>query len=187
MMIMVERIPYEVLLVEVTIQKTGIKGVLDLKFDVFEEIRGNIWTTYTKSDFEKHNLLAQINFNHDKFSVSNHNVFRGFHGDHKSTKLVTCVYGDIIQLVLDWRQGSNTFGEVEVFDINRNTKRAVLIPPGCGNAYYVKSDQCVYHYKLSYEGEYIDSEDQFTVQWHDANIKNFPFQNFRPITSERDK
>lgn len=171
---------------KIDVFKTGIAGVLDLQFDCFEEPRGNIWTTYKNDVFETEAALRGLSFNHDKFSISNHNVLRGFHGDTKSTKLVTCVYGSIIQLVLDWRKESRTFGNVLSFEINRETKRSVLIPPGCGNAYYVKSDQAVYHYKLSYDGEYFDALDQFTVNWRDPKIKNFPLRIETPITSERD-
>ena len=169
------------------IKKTAIKDVFILNFDSYEEFRGNIWTTYKMSEFSNHKYLKDINFNHDKFSVSNHNVFRGFHGDEKSTKLVTCVYGDIKQYVLDWRKTSSSFGKVISFEINRNNKCAVLIPPGCGNAYHVISDQAVYHYKLSYLGEYFDVESQFTIPWYNKMIKNFPSKNFNPILSERDK
>ena len=171
---------------KILVEKTEISGVLDLHFDCFEETRGNIWTTYNH-DFLSNNVgFEDLFFKHDKFSVSNYNVFRGFHGDNKSTKLVTCVYGSITQLVLDWRKDSETYGKVLAFEINRSEKRSILIPPGCGNAYHVKSDQAVYHYKLSYDGEYLDASDQFTVNWYDAEIKNFPITLDQPITSERD-
>ena len=55
-----------------------------------------------------------------------------------------------------------------------------------GNAYYVKSSNAVYHYKLAYEGDYIDSDDQFSVKWDDQTIGvNWLSKN--PILSERDK
>ena len=71
--------------------------------------------------------------------------------------------------------------------MSRNNLVSILIPPGCGNAYHVKSEQAVYHYKLSYSGEYIDADQQFTVKWYDPKIKNNFGKNFDPITSERDK
>ena len=167
------------------ITDTEIDGVKHVTFDAYEEVRGNIWTTYKKTFFMDN--LNHLNFNHDKFSVSNYNVFRGFHGDLKTTKMVTCVYGQIIQFVLDWRKHSSTFGKVLSFNIDRENKSAIIIPPGCGNGYYVKSDQAVYHYKLSYDGDYLDADEQFTVSWRDPQIKNFDLENFRPILSERDQ
>ena len=105
--------------------ETSISGVRKLSFDSFEEVRGNIWTTYKASEFMQHECLANLNFIHDKFSISNYNVFRGFHGDEKSTKLVTCVYGEITQFVLDYREHSKTFGMVKSFEIGRDQKYAI--------------------------------------------------------------
>lgn len=172
---------------KLNLHDTEIEGIKILEFDAFEEVRGNIWTTYKKSELAQLDKQLNVDFEHDKFSVSNYNVFRGFHGDSKSTKLVTCVYGEITQFVLDWREGSVTFGQVLSFEISRRKKYGILIPPGCGNAYHVKSEQAVYHYKLSYVGKYFDIGDQFTVPWHSPQIKNFPKSGFNPITSERDK
>ena len=171
---------------DMIVKQSEIAGVFEIKFDVFEEIRGNIWTTYSAESFKQCEPFNQISFNHDKFSVSNFNVFRGFHGDQKSTKLVTCVYGEVMQYVLDWRNGSPSYGQVQPFSMTRSNKLAVLVPPGCGNAFHVLSEQAVYHTKLSYEGQYSDAENQFTVHWHDSEIKNFPVENFNPILSERD-
>jgi dTDP-4-dehydrorhamnose 3,5-epimerase len=172
---------------KIEIHDTTIDGVKRVQYNANEEPRGNIWTTYKKTELRELEEHYDLNFHHDKFSISNYNVFRGFHGDHKSTKLVTCVYGAITQFVLDWRTGSETFGSLLSIEINRENMCSVMIPPGCGNAYHVKSDQAVYHYKLSYKGDYIDAGEQFTVNWHNPLIKNFPVSGFNPITSERDK
>ena len=61
----------------------------------------------------------------------------------------------------------------------------VLIPPGLGNAFFVKSEFATYHYKLAYQGDYVDSEDQFTVAWDDPRI-NIDWPSKDPILSERD-
>lgn len=169
------------------IEETEIQGVLKIELDVFEEYRGNIWTSYNSVELQKLSDRFDQTFHHDKFSVSNYNVFRGFHGDNKSTKLVTCVYGEIDQYVLDWRKGSETFGRVLKFNISRTRPISIMIPAGCGNAYHVLSNQAVYHYKLSYSGNYIDSDDQFTVPWNASEIKGVFGKDFSPLTSERDK
>ena len=172
---------------EFNFEKTEIIGVYKINYSANEELRGNIWTTFKKGFLSKKSDIPEIEFVHDKFSVSNFNVFRGFHGDHKSYKLVTCVFGSIEQFVLDWRIGSASFGQIYKIEMSRNNLVSILIPPGCGNAYHVKSEQAVYHYKLSYSGEYIDADQQFTVKWYDPKIKNNFGKNFDPITSERDK
>ena len=55
-----------------------------------------------------------------------------------------------------------------------------------GNAYYVKSEEAVYHYKLAYDGEYIDADEQFSIKWNDESI-GIKWLTKTPILSERDK
>jgi len=147
-------------------------------------MRGNIWTSFLKDETEKL-LPDNLSFKHDKFSQSKKNVLRGIHGDEKSWKLVTCVYGAIQQVVIDCRKESDIYKKYESFEINENNQISVLIPPRFGNAYYVKSNQAVYHYKLAYEGEYIDANKQFSYKWNDPTFKiKWPIEN--PILSDRD-
>ena len=135
-----------------------VDGVKVISPDVHTDYRGDLWTIWKDGDFD-------LDFNHDKVSTSRHNVLRGIHGDYKSWKLVTCLYGSMLT------------------DRNRNQ---VLIPPGVGNGHYILSDHAVFHYKWSYDGDYPDVEDQFTIKWDDQIIGvNWPSDT--PILSERDK
>jgi len=161
-----------------------LDGVRILTPSVFEEERGNIWTSYRNKEID--NLLPNgQTFNHDKFSQSKHNVLRGIHGDNKSWKLVTCVYGEIHQVVVDMRKSSPTYQKFQRFVINRQNQKLILVPPGVGNAYYVSGETAVYHYKLSYDGEYIDAEEQFTVAWNDPEL-NIDWPTDKPLLSTRD-
>lgn len=100
--------------------------------------------------------------------------------------MVTCVFGEIHQVVVDCRHESPTYLKWEKFIINKENQLLVLIPPFMGNAYYVSSEIAVYHYKLAYEGDYIDAKKQFTIRWNDPKIKiDWPTQN--PILQDRDK
>jgi dTDP-4-dehydrorhamnose 3,5-epimerase len=77
--------------------------VIFINPDVFKDSRGSLYTTFLKDKFE--NLLPQnISFVHDKFAVSKKNVLRGIHGDFFSWKLISCVYGQIFQVVVDNRK-----------------------------------------------------------------------------------
>jgi dTDP-4-dehydrorhamnose 3,5-epimerase len=161
---------------------TGVKIITP---SVFEEVRGNIWTSY-RADPLDGLLPGDMRFTHDKFSQSVPNVLRGIHGDHKSWKMVTCVWGEIHQVVVDMRENSPSYLKYERFVINRENQRLILIPPGMGNAYYVSGPEgAVYHYKLAYDGDYIDADDQFTVAWNDPRLNiDWPVQD--PILSARD-
>lgn len=152
---------------------------------VFEESRGSIWTSYSNEILDTL-LPKDLVFNHDKFSLSNMNVLRGIHGDHKSWKLISCIYGQINQVIVDMREESNTYLQWESYNLGSSNRSMILIPPGMGNAFYVSSNTAIYHYKLAYLGKYIDANDQFTIAWNDPRIAiKWPTDN--PILSERDK
>ena len=162
-----------------------INGVQIIKPTISSDNRGNIWTSFVKDEVDA--LLPDgFLFKHDKFSESVHNVLRGIHGDNKTWKLVTCVYGEIYQVVVDLRETSPTYMKWEKFIINKNSQSLILIPPGVGNAYYVSSNLAVYHYKLAYSGKYIDSNEQFTYKWNDK-ILDIDWPTDKPILSSRDK
>lgn len=162
-----------------------INGVYIITPSIGEDLRGNIWTSFLKDEIEK--LLPQdLFFKHDKFSTSKQNVLRGIHGDEKSWKLVTCVYGDIDQVVVDCRKDSSTYLQWEKFRINSKNQILVLIPPNMGNSYYVYSKEAVYHYKLAYEGDYIDADKQFSLKWNDPKL-NIDWPTNNPILSKRDR
>ena len=161
-----------------------IAGVYILKPTISEDLRGNIWTSFLKDNIE-HLLPSDLFFKHDKFSISENNVLRGIHGDMKSWKLVTCVYGEVQQVVVDLREDSSSYLKWQDFIINGDNQQSILIPPGLGNAYYVSSERAVYHYKLAYEGSYIDADEQFTVSWNDPRI-NIKWPTNDPVLSKRD-
>ena len=162
-----------------------IKGVWLLRPPVFEDLRGNIWTSFIKDEVEKL-LPHNVHFKHDKFSSSKQNVLRGIHGDTKSWKLVTCIFGEIQQVVVDLREDSPTYLNWQDFKINSNNQLLILVPPCMGNAYHVCSKQAVYHYKLAYDGDYIDADDQFSVKWNDKRI-GINWLGTQPILSSRDR
>lgn len=162
-----------------------IAGVYAVTPSVATDDRGDIWTSFLKADVEAL-LPGELFFKHDKFSQSKHNVLRGIHGDSKSWKLVTCVYGEITQVVVDLRTYSASYLKWQSYKINKEQQKMILIPPGCGNAYYVSSECAVYHYKLAYDGPYIDAEEQFSVRWDDPSI-GVEWPVTRPILSQRDQ
>ena len=166
-------------------ESTEIAAVYILTPSISEDLRGNIWTSFVKNKVE--NLLPNnLYFKHDKFSTSKRNVLRGIHGDTKSWKLVTCVYGEVQQVIVDLREDSPTYLKWQDFIINSNNQQLILIPPYMGNAYYVTSEHAVYHYKLAYNGDYIDADDQLSIKWNDEKI-NIKWLSNSPVLSARDK
>lgn len=155
-----------------------------VEFDVFSDLRGEIWTSFI-SELEQKILPKNIFFKHDKFNTNKKGVLRGIHGDHKTWKLVSCPIGEIEQVVVDLRADSESFRRWTKFVLNKANKIAILIPPGFGNAFCVLSKEALYHYKLAYDGDYNDFDNQFTYAWNDESIGiNWKINN--PIVSERD-
>ena len=156
-----------------------INGVVIREQDAFTDYRGDLYTIWKNDDFN-------LNFNHDKVSTSRKHVLRGLHGDTKSWKLVTCLYGEIYFVVVDNRESSDTFMKWESMILSDRNRKQVLLPPGVGNGFLVLSNHSVFHYKWSYEGEYADVNQQFTIKWNDSTFNiNWPIVN--PILSRRDK
>ena len=158
--------------------KTKIEDVTLSQIDKFTDYRGDIYTIWNRD--------VHIDYNLDKISKSRKNVIRGIHGDNKSTKLLTCIYGEVYLVVLDIRKESTTYGQWESFILDDMTNKQVKIPPGVGNGYCVLSHKAVVHYKWSFDGEYIDADEQFTIKWDDPEwMFEWPHKN--PILYGRDK
>ena len=158
-----------------------ILGVKVLEPDVFTDYRGDLWTTWKKDEFE-----FDIEFNHDKVSTSKYGVLRGIHGDFKSWKLVTCLFGKMYFVMVDNRSASDSYKKWESMVLDDRRRKQVLLPPGVGNGFVVLSDDCVFHYKLAFDGEYNDIENQFVIKWNDLDWK-FEWPHNNPILFGRDK
>ena len=156
-------------------------GVRVFEPDIFTDFRGDLWTIWKRDEFP-----GGIEFNHDKVSTSRRNVLRGIHGDFKSWKLVTCLYGQIFFVLVDNRKHSDTYLQCSSMMLDDKSRKSVLIPPGVGNGFLVMSSHSVFHYKWSYEGEYPDVDEQFTMKWNDDILDiGWPIDN--PILQKRDK
>ena len=156
-----------------------ISGVEVTSPDVHTDYRGDLWTLWN-ADYHR------FHFNHDKVSTSRRHVLRGIHGDEKSWKLVTCLYGELYFVVVDTRTDSSTYHQWDSMILDSRSRKQVLLPPGVGNGFLVLSEDSVFHYKWLYPGPYPDVGDQFTIKWNDPawNI-NWPIDN--PILQPRDK
>ncbi len=149
--------------------------------NVYTDYRGDLWTIWKKNDF-----VNNLEFNHDKISTSRKDVIRGIHGDFKSWKLVSCLYGEIYFVIVDNRPDSKNYKAWDWIMLNDKNRSSILIPPGFGNGFCVMSNNSVFHYKWSYPGKYPDVKDQFTIKWNDKNLAiDWPIT--RPILQPRDK
>lgn len=150
------------------------------KPDSFEDFRGELFTVFKYGDYDN------ITFNHDKASISRKNVLRGMHGDSKAHKLVTCLSGEVLLVVIDNREESPNYLKWDSIILSEKNRVQVLIPPMFANGHLVLSESATFFYKWSYEGSYPDVDEQFTIKWNDPKVGIFwPIDN--PILAERDK
>ena len=157
-----------------------IKEIKIIKNSIFKDHRGLYWTTWKKGIFSKKKFV------HDKFSVSKKNTLRGLHCDFKTWKMISCVYGKVLFVVVDMRKNSKTYLKNIKLILNYRKPKLILIPPYFAYAHLCLSKECIFHYKLSYKGKYIDSMKQRSFRWNDPKMKiNWPIK--KPILSKRDK
>ena len=161
------------------IEDTDLDGIKLIKPTVHEDYRGTNFESYNASEYYK----IPNQFVVDSISTSRKHVLRGIHGDHRTTKLISCLYGTIYFVVLDCRSGSKTFHQWQAFTLSDRNKHQVLVPPGFGNAHLVMSDECVFSYKLD---QYYERSSQFTLRWNDDQF-NIYWPIKHPILSERDR
>ena len=163
-----------------SMKETSLQGVKKIQIDSFEDFRGSYTEIYNKEFFNEKNI--KIEFIQDDISVSKKNVLRGLHGDQKTWKLISCLYGEFQLIVVNNDQNSLEYKKWESFVLSSDNKAQILIPPKFGNGHLVLSDSCIFHYKQNTQ---YNRDGQFTIKWNDPSF-NFKWMNNSPILSERD-
>jgi|TARA_B110000914_G_scaffold148665_1_gene130319 dTDP-4-dehydrorhamnose 3,5-epimerase len=165
-----------------------LEEVAIIQPDVFYDYRGEYVETWNVENYKIFDHLVNdgksIIFKQDDISTSVKHTLRGLHGDDKTWKLVSCIYGSLLQVVVDMRESSDTYLEYDMFSINDKNRNQILIPPGFANGHLVMSDFGIFNYKQS--TLYTGASTQFTVKWNDPKL-NIPWPIDNPLLSSRDK
>lgn len=152
--------------------------------EVFEDERGHFKELYEKRSFKKAGIDSE--FLQDNFSRSVQGVLRGLHyqkGQHSQGKLVRCVSGAILDVIVDLRRGSATFGRHEKFILSGNKARIIWVPRGFAHGFYTISESAEVHYKV--DNEY-KPEQESGIIWNDPTL-NIDWPTKSPKLSEKDK
>jgi dTDP-4-dehydrorhamnose 3,5-epimerase len=146
----------------------------------FLDKRGQFIESFNQKEYKK---LFNLNFIEDDFSMNKKNVFRGIHGDKKTWKLFSCIYGKCESIIVNCNRNSKNFGLWEKFILSPKNYFQILIPPSFGNSFLVLSEFSVCHYKQTsyYEGV----QKQFTYNYKDPKFK-IKLSYSKPILSKRD-
>jgi dTDP-4-dehydrorhamnose 3,5-epimerase len=161
---------------------TAIEGVVRVRPTVFEDARGSFREQYRKDLFEQNNLCPQ--FVQDNISISMRGVLRGLHYQivNPQIKLVTVLRGSVVDVAVDLRRGSPTFGKhVSVLLSDRN-REMLYIPEGFAHGFQAMEDDTVFHYKCS---DYYNKEGERSLIWNDPQI-GIKWPIFEPLLSAKD-
>jgi dTDP-4-dehydrorhamnose 3,5-epimerase len=148
----------------------------------FKDKRGRYIETFNKKEYKK---ILNRQFVEDDICVSKRNVFRGIHGDNNTWKLISCVYGKCLSIIINCDRKSKNFGKSEKFILDADKYFQILVPPKFGNSFFVLTKFAAYHYKQT--RYYGGKNKQFTFNINDPYFKINYLKNKKLIISNRDK
>ena len=166
--------------------KTKFEGLFVLKPTVYEDHRGYFMESYNHNKINK--LLGNINFVQDNESISSRGVLRGLHFQnppYTQTKLVRCLKGSVLDVVLDLRKKSKTYGIFETILLTEKNKKQLFIPNGFAHGFVVLSETAIFSYKVD---NYYNPGSESGVLWNDLDL-NIDWKICRKeiIVSKKDK
>ncbi|MFD2532484.1 dTDP-4-dehydrorhamnose 3,5-epimerase [Gracilimonas halophila] len=165
------------------ISETRIPAVKIIEPRVFEDDRGYFFEAYRKSVLAEAGIEDE--FIQDNVSKSYRNAIRGLHYQiqNPQAKLVQCLRGSILDVAVDLRQDSPSFGNYVAIKLSDVSKRMLYIPKGFAHGFSVLSDEAIVAYKCS---DYYNAERERGVRWDDPIIR-INWDVSRPILSEKDR
>lgn len=151
------------------IKETGISGLMVIEPDVFGDSRGYFMESFSLRRFRELTGL-DIDFVQDNESKSSYGVVRGLHFQrppHAQSKLVRVVRGRVLDVAVDLREGSPTYGKHYAIELSGDNHLQMFIPKGFAHGFAVLSDEAVFQYKCD---EYYAPESEGAVAWDDPDL-----------------
>lgn len=166
-------------------KKTAIEGVYVIEPRVFNDARGYFFEVWKKEEFEKN--IGPIEFVQDNESKSSYGVLRGLHyqkGAASQSKLVRVIKGKVLDVAVDIRKSSPTFGQHVMVELSDENKRQFFIPRGFAHGFLVLSDEAVFTYKVD---NHYAPQAEAGICWNDPAIGiDWPIDPKDVLTSEKD-
>lgn len=165
--------------------ESDIKGVFIIEPRVYNDSRGYFFESWQKSSFEKN--IGKVVFVQDNESKSSYGVLRGLHyqkGDYSQAKLVRVIRGKVLDVAVDLRKSSPTFGKYVMCELSEDNHRMLFIPRGFAHGFLVLSEEAVFTYKCDNiyvpqsEASILFNDPELGIQW--------PIDASEIITSEKD-
>ena len=166
------------------ITESKIKGILIIELDVFKDSRGYFAETFSLKRYN--DLGINLNFVQDNISVSRKGTLRGLHYQvppKAQAKLCHVLKGRVIDVAVDLRFGSPTFGQYLALELSEENHTQIFIPAGFAHGFTVLSDEAVFQYKCS---EFYSKEYERAIRFDDPDLKiDWGIEN--PIVSDKDR
>lgn len=166
--------------------QTEIEGVWLIEPKVFKDARGYFMEAFKEDEFRKQ--VGEVHFVQDNESKSSFGVLRGLHfqkGGHSQAKLVRVIHGRVLDVAVDLRQSSPTFGKYVSVELSEDNKRQFFIPRGFAHGFLVLSDEAVFTYKV--DNAYAP-QSEASIRYDDPEIGiHWPVAPEQLILSEKDE
>jgi dTDP-4-dehydrorhamnose 3,5-epimerase len=166
--------------------ETFIKGVFLITPKVFGDARGYFCETFKKREFERH--IGATDFVQDNESKSSFGVLRGLHfqkGDYAQSKLVRVIKGAVLDVVVDIRPASPTFGKYLSVELNGVNKQQLFVPRGLAHGFLVLADDTVFSYKVD---NVYSPENEAGIRYDDPDLDiDWQIDKTQLLLSEKDR
>ena len=166
-------------------KETKIKGVFIIEPKVFQDARGYFMEAWKQAEFDEH--VGRTVFIQDNESKSSFGVLRGLHyqkGDASQAKLVRVIKGKVLDVAVDIRKSSPTFGQHVMVELSEENKRQFFIPRGFAHGFLVLSEEAIFTYKV--DNPYAPQADA-GIRWNDPDLGiEWPIDPAKVLTSEKD-
>ena len=166
--------------------KTEIDGVFIIEPKIFEDARGYFFESYNEAEFIKNGISNR--FVQDNQSKSSYGVIRGLHcqlGEYSQAKLVRVLQGKVLDVAVDIRKGSPTFGKYMAVELSEENQRQLFIPRHFLHGFSVLSETAVFAYKVD---NLYCKESEFGIRYDDPEIGvDWKIPADKVITSEKDR
>lgn len=165
--------------------ETEIAGVFIIEPRVFSDARGYFMEAWKEEDFNQH--IGRVKFIQDNESKSSYGVLRGLHyqkGEWSQAKLVRVIKGRVLDVAVDIRKSSPTFGKHVMVELSEDNKRQFFIPRGFAHGFLVLSEEAIFTYKV--DNPYMPAEEA-GIRWNDPELAiEWPIDPAAVQTSEKD-
>lgn len=166
--------------------ETNIPGLLVIEPDVFRDNRGYFFESFSARKFEELTGL-KVDFVQDNESYSGYGTVRGLHfqkGEHAQAKLIRVVSGRVLDVAVDLREGSPTFGHHFSIELTGENHLQIFIPKGFAHGFSVLSEKAVFQYKCD---EYYAPQSEAGLLWNDPDLGiDWKLPESEAIVSEKD-